>query len=163
MNEDEKIPSTKKEIAGTDETNSTKEETTESYEVGYRKPPKNTRFRKGFSGNLAGRPKRAPDFDAALLREAKSRITIIENGRRIRVSKHDIIVKQFTNNAMKGKGSDLRMFREAYRQACEKDALLEAQRTKDLERHNDLENLTIEELERLYTDVLKAEEKAKKK
>jgi len=98
----------------------------DNYEVGYRKPPKHTQFPRGVSGNPKGRPKEAPDFDAALLREAKSRLTLIENGRRIRVSKHDIIVKQFTNNAMKGKSSDLRMFREAYRQACEKAALSQA-------------------------------------
>jgi Family of unknown function (DUF5681) len=132
-------------------------------ELGYGKPPKNTRSRKGVSGNPAGCPKRAPDLDAALLREAKSRITVTENGRRIRVSKHDIIVKQFTNNAMKGKGSDLRMFREAYRQACEKDALLKAQQANDLEKYNDLDNLSLEELVRLYAVALKAEEKDKKK
>jgi hypothetical protein len=64
---------------------------------------------------------------------------------------------------MKGKGSDLRMFREAYRQACEKDALLKAQQANDLEKYNDLDNLSLEELVRLYAVALKAEEKDKKK
>lgn len=32
----------------------------DDYEVGYKKPPKNTRFRKGHSGNPAGRPKKQP-------------------------------------------------------------------------------------------------------
>src|ERR1700749_3999720 len=123
MSDEKKITNIDEEIESTDESISRKEETTENYEVGYGKPPKNTRFKKGLSGNPTGCPKRPPDFDAALLREAKSRITIIENGRRIRVSKHDIIVKQFINNATKGKSSDLRMFREAYKQACDKAAL----------------------------------------
>ena len=30
--------------------------TTDRYEVGYGKPPKNTRFKKGMSGNPGGRP-----------------------------------------------------------------------------------------------------------
>jgi hypothetical protein len=153
MNEDEKIPSAEKEIVDETESIPSKEEAPQSYEVGYRKPPTNTRFQKGVSGNPKGRPKEAPDFDAALLREAKSRITIIEKGRRIRVSKHDIIVKQFTNNAMKGKGSDLRMYREAYRQAWEKDALstaanpLSGKRAEDLT-DEQLEAIIIAELEK---------------
>ncbi len=35
-------------------------QTTDRYEVGYKKPPKNTRFKKGMSGNPKGRPKRTP-------------------------------------------------------------------------------------------------------
>jgi hypothetical protein len=122
MSDDEKMPNTDEKTPDADETITNKEKAIENYDVGYGRPPKNTQFRKGVSGNPKGCPKRAPDFDAALLREAKSRIAITENGRRIRVSKHDIIVKQFVNNATKGKSSDLRMFREAYRQACEKAA-----------------------------------------
>jgi hypothetical protein len=37
------------------------------YEVGYGKPPYHTRFRKGRSGNPAGRPPRPRDLAAALL------------------------------------------------------------------------------------------------
>jgi hypothetical protein len=78
-------------------------ETPDIYEVGYRKPPKHSRFSKGVSGNPKGRPKVAPDFDTALLREAKTFITINENGRRMRVSKYEVVIKQLINNAMKGK------------------------------------------------------------
>jgi hypothetical protein len=100
-----------------------KNETPNNYDVGYGKPPKHSRFPKGVSGNPKGRPKVAPDFDAALLREVKTRITITENGRRVRVSKYGVIIKQFVNNAMKGKTSDLRLFRDVYQGASEKAAL----------------------------------------
>jgi hypothetical protein len=82
---------------------------------------------------------------------------------KVRVSKHDVVVKQLLNNAMKGNSSGLRMYVDAYRQAFERAAMLDAQRAQELERYNDLDNLSLEELERLYADTLKAEEKDKKK
>ena len=52
------------------------DKTPDDYEVGYGKPPKNTQFRKGVSGNPRGRPKKAPDFDHVLIREANSVMTV---------------------------------------------------------------------------------------
>lgn len=138
-------------------------ETPDDYEVGYRKPPKHTRFQKGASGNPNGRPKKALDFDAALLREARTIITINENGRQIRISKHDLIVKQLTNGAIKGNNSGLRMYLDAYRQASEKAALLEAERARGLERYNDAKNSTDEELISIILASQEAEKKDRKK
>ena len=44
------------------------DKTLDDYEVGYGKPPKNTQFRKGVSGNPRGRPKKSLDFDHELIR-----------------------------------------------------------------------------------------------
>ena len=46
--------------------------TSDSYEVGFGKPPRNTQFKKGVSGNPKGRPKKPLDFDHELLRESKT-------------------------------------------------------------------------------------------
>jgi hypothetical protein len=40
--------------------------------VGFKRPPRRTRFRPGRSGNPTGRPKRRPSFRAALLAELAS-------------------------------------------------------------------------------------------
>ena len=105
-----------------------KEELTDDYEVGYGKPPKKSQFPKGTSGNPTGRPKKARDLGATLLREANSLVHITDNnGQKVRLSKHEVAVKMFMNNVMKGKPSDLRLYFAQYPQAFERFALLAQQ------------------------------------
>jgi len=122
-------------------------ETTDDYEVGYGKPPKHSRFQKGKSGNPNGRRKKAPDPDAALLREAGTLMTISDNGRQVRVSKHDVVLKQLLNSAMKGNAFGVRTYLEAYRGAFQKAAQTEAEDSKEFELLNNPANLTEAELE----------------
>ena len=89
------------------------------YEVGYGKPPKNTQFQKGSSGNPGGRPKKSRDFDSELLREAESFITINDNGQRRRISKIEGIAKQLTNKAMTGNIPAARTYLDHYLRALE--------------------------------------------
>jgi predicted site-specific integrase-resolvase len=121
----------------------------QSYEVGYGKPPKCTRFQKGVSGNPKGRPKKAPDFDAELIRESKSLITINDNGRRTRISKFQGIVKQLTNEALTGNISALRMFFAVCQPALERAALSAEQQCGGPGKWDDPTKLTDEELERI--------------
>ena len=104
-----------------------KKKSPDDYKVGYGKPPMKSQFQKGISGNPTGRPKKARDLDAALLREANSLITIHENGRDVRQSKHDVAVKVLLNGAMKGKSSDQRLYFSLYPPAFEKVALVAEQ------------------------------------
>lgn len=132
------------------------ENSSASYEVGYGKPPKATRFHKGVSGNPKGRPKKAPDFDAELIREARSLITINENGRRRRISKHSAVIKQLINAAMKGTASGLRTYLAASQQAFERAALSEVREAADLARYDlDPKNLTDDQLEWLVAQQFK--------
>jgi Family of unknown function (DUF5681) len=71
-------------------------------DVGYGKPPRETRFRKGRSGNPRGRPRGSRNF-ASLVEEALAEpVMINENGRRRKASKLQVIVKQLVNKAAQG-------------------------------------------------------------
>ena len=72
------------------------------YKVGYKKPPMHSRFPKGKSGNPRGRPKEAPTVDAVLMKTLRARVTVTENGRRMKMSRMELIIKQLLNKASAG-------------------------------------------------------------
>jgi len=72
------------------------------YEVGYKKPPKHSQFKKGQSGNPRGRPRGAKNF-ATLFNEAlDEKVVIIENGRHRKITKREAMFKQLANRAAQG-------------------------------------------------------------
>jgi Family of unknown function (DUF5681) len=79
-----------------------KDTETESYEVGYCKPPKSAQFKKGTSGNPSGRSKKALHFGALVMRELKSPVVIDEGGKRKVITKEEAIAKQLVNGAARG-------------------------------------------------------------
>ena len=87
-------------------------------EVGYGKPPRHTRFKKGQSGNPAGRAPGVPNARALIEKEGAEPITITENGVQKVITKREAACKAFFARLMKG---DVRAFR----------ILLEADRTDD--------------------------------
>lgn len=73
-----------------------------NYPVGYAKPPRNTRFKKGQSGNPAGRPKGSPNVATVLEQTLSELVVVNENGRRKTISKLEAAVKQLVNKAAAG-------------------------------------------------------------
>jgi hypothetical protein len=71
-------------------------------EVGFGKPPKETRFHKGQSGNPKGRPKGKPNLATALERALQEEVIINENGTRVKVTKLEAACKQLVNKAASG-------------------------------------------------------------
>jgi hypothetical protein len=139
------------------------ENMSDSYEVGYGKPPKDTQFKKGSSGNPKGRPKKTLDFDHALLRESRVSVTINENGQRLRVSKHELVIKQMIHKAIGGSIPAARTYFDRHQIASEKIALLEAAQAREAERRSDFRNWTDEELAQMILKAEKEEEQKKKK
>lgn len=72
------------------------------YEVGYGRPPKATRFKKGQSGNPRGRPKTSKNLDTLLETELEAKITVREGGEEKQFSKREAIIKRIVQGALAG-------------------------------------------------------------
>lgn len=70
--------------------------------IGYRQPPKHSRFRKGRSGNPSGRPKGQPNLSTELAEELGERISVREGGKSRRVSKQRALLKALIAKGLQG-------------------------------------------------------------
>lgn len=78
------------------------------YDVGYGKPPKHSRFKKGRSGNPKGRPKKkrnAIDLDKLLGQKVRTRV----NGREAEVDVVEATLQGVIARALKGSASDIKL------------------------------------------------------
>ena len=71
-------------------------------EPGAGKPRKDTRWRKGESGNRAGRRKKDESYRDAFKEELDALIRVQEDGKVITLSKRQLWVKRVVNGAIKG-------------------------------------------------------------
>ncbi|SEV91466.1 hypothetical protein SAMN04488515_0206 [Cognatiyoonia koreensis] len=92
-----------------------------TYEVGYAKPPTETRFKPGRSGNLKGRPRGAKNKRPALneerlkdivLEEAYRNITVRDGDRNVSIPMAQAVVRSMAVNAAKGQHRAQRLFAE---------------------------------------------------
>jgi hypothetical protein len=80
----------------------------EPCDVGYGKPPKDTQFKKGQSGNLSGRPKGTLNLATVLERTLREQVVINENGRRKVITKLEAAITQLVNKAASGDAHAMR-------------------------------------------------------
>ena len=83
------------------------------YEVGYKRPPKHSQFKKRQSGNPGGRPKKAtPTISDTLGRVLSRRITVTEDGHARQLPAAEVV---FVNLMMKALTGEPRAVRELVR------------------------------------------------
>lgn len=74
----------------------------EAYVVTRGKPPREHQFKPGQSGNPRGRPRGSQNFRTLLQRELDQQITATNNGREVRMTKREAMVKRIVGEALKG-------------------------------------------------------------
>ena len=79
------------------------------YEVGYKKPPKKNQFKKGQSGNPKGRPQLIKNFEDDLREETERTLIIVENGRKIKITKQRALIKKIIALALNGDKTTMKL------------------------------------------------------
>jgi Family of unknown function (DUF5681) len=97
--------------------------------AGCGKPPVDTRFRKGVSGNPNGRPKGSCNVGAVLARTLREKVVINEHGQRKTISKLEAAIKQFVNKAASGDLRALQMLVTLAREAESRQTLPSSERS----------------------------------
>ncbi len=70
--------------------------------TGYGNPPKKSQWKKGQSGNPAGKPKKSASIEAKLKMLAKKEIVVIENGTQVSMTQDEAMLVAVLMKAMKG-------------------------------------------------------------
>ena len=90
------------------------------YETGYKRPPKKSQFKKGQSGNLKGRPRKAPPMvsidDAEIMRRLDA--TLI-HARGVEMSMRQAEIRRLCDLELKGEARAARLLERLREQAAE--------------------------------------------
>jgi hypothetical protein len=70
--------------------------------VGYKNPPKKSRFQPGQSGNPQGRPRQAQTVGFEIVAELRQKVTVRENGTEKKLSKSAALAKSLVSRALAG-------------------------------------------------------------
>ena len=73
-----------------------------AYEIGYRRPPVSSQFKKGQSGNPKGRPRGTRNFLTLLKHELSQSIVVNENGKKKTITRLQAMVKRIVAGALQG-------------------------------------------------------------
>jgi hypothetical protein len=83
--------------------------TPSDYAVGYGRPPKQTRFQPGKSGNPAGRRKGSRTVGAILTDIIEQKVPVTENGKTRRMPALEVMLRRLVNDAMRGERNAMKL------------------------------------------------------
>ena len=72
------------------------------FPIGYKKPPRQTQFKPGQSGNPKGRPKEFPSFSAALSKHVRKKVTVTMGDKARQMQMLDAIAMKHVSKAANG-------------------------------------------------------------
>lgn len=78
----------------------------EDYEVGFGKPPKNTQFKPGQSGNPDGRPKKPKDIQAMVRGMMDSQVEVTVDGKQKKITVAEAMIMRLRNDVLSDKPQD---------------------------------------------------------
>jgi hypothetical protein len=87
------------------------------YAVGYGKPPKAHQFKKGHSGNPAGRPKGSVSLNDRFLSECERMIKTRTGDKVVEMTKIEVVIRRLLDAAMQGKTEAARLVLAHFGQA----------------------------------------------
>jgi hypothetical protein len=96
-----------------------------TYEVGYGKPPRHSRFKPGRSGNPKGRPKGAMGCKAIVERVLLTPHMVVEQGKPQQRTGLELVLLALRNRAMEGDGKAFWLFHELMERYGPRDAKLD--------------------------------------
>jgi Family of unknown function (DUF5681) len=108
---------------------------TDDNRVGYRRPPKHTRFQPGQSGNYDGRPVGVKSLSDIVRKIVGQKVTVTENGRTRRIPRLEAILLRAASEASRGDRASLRLviqLAERYGESAETGAERETMAADDL-------------------------------
>jgi hypothetical protein len=79
-----------------------KKDEPESYEVGFKKPPRENQFKPGQSGNPRGRPRGAKSTRTLFMETGNEKVKIIENGTPKNIPRREVMIRRLYDEAMRG-------------------------------------------------------------
>jgi len=96
---------------------------TRQYKVGYGRPPAETRFQPGQSGNPKGRAKGSRNLSTLVQTALDEKVTVNVNGKRRRISKLEAAFTQQANKAAAGDPKAIRLMLDVLGMATQQEAL----------------------------------------
>jgi hypothetical protein len=128
-----------------------------NYEVGYAKPPHRSRFKKGQSGNPAGRVKGSKNVSKLLLQALDEPVVVNENGERKRITKGEAMITQLVNKGASGDARSIQLLLAEMRRLLESDVLDDQTAREAKDQMLMLERLTVDERIELRRLIAKAQ------
>jgi hypothetical protein len=74
----------------------------QGYTVGYQRPPVQTRFQKGISGNPKGRPRKSKNTATIVRAILEEEVSVTKNGERIQMTNREAMLNRQANKALAG-------------------------------------------------------------